>query len=224
MSHGPSSSSIAGRPRPPPLHLALRPRRSDHRPTPAGRPGHAAAELRADQPYSARRARRHGLRLLRRHRRGGRRRASRRPSATRASPPATSPARRARAPSASAPRYGKGLLYMKDREPETSTGRARRSGWDFGGNASRVFTLCYNLQYPDDDLPPLPGRRGLGLSHRRPGRELPERRRHHPGPDPRRRRPAPGRQRRLPVLQPSPQLDPRLEAAAAAVRQAEDRG
>ena len=73
-------------------------------------------------------------------------------------------------------------------------------GWDFGGNASRVFTLCYNLQDPRRDLPALPGRRGLGLFHRRPGRELPADRRHHPGPDPRRRRPSPGRQRRLPGL------------------------
>lgn len=46
-------------------------------------------------------------------------------------------------------RYGKGLLYMKNREPETVFWQGPSVGFDFGGNAARVLTLCYNLQYPD---------------------------------------------------------------------------
>ena len=47
-------------------------------------------------------------------------------------------------------RYGRGLLYMKGREPEEVFWRGPSVGWDFGGNASRVFTLCYNLDDPRD--------------------------------------------------------------------------
>jgi hypothetical protein len=45
-------------------------------------------------------------------------------------------------------RYGRGLLYMKGREPIEVFWRGPSVGWDFGGNASRVFTLCYNLDDP----------------------------------------------------------------------------
>ena len=45
-------------------------------------------------------------------------------------------------------RYGRGLLYMKDRDPVEIYWRGPSVGWDFGGNASRVFTLCYNLDDP----------------------------------------------------------------------------
>ncbi len=45
-------------------------------------------------------------------------------------------------------RYGRGLLYMKGREPIEVYWRGPSVGWDFGGNASRVFTLCYNLDDP----------------------------------------------------------------------------
>jgi hypothetical protein len=45
-------------------------------------------------------------------------------------------------------RYGKGLLYMKNRQAETIFWQGPSVGWDFGGNAARVFTLCYNLQFP----------------------------------------------------------------------------
>ena len=45
-------------------------------------------------------------------------------------------------------RYGRGLLYMKGKEPVEVFWRGPSVGWDFGGNASRVFTLCYNLDDP----------------------------------------------------------------------------
>jgi len=57
-------------------------------------------------------------------------------------------------------RYGKGLLYMKNREPETVFWQGPSFGWDFGGNASRVFTLAYNLQYPDAVFRRFPGVEG----------------------------------------------------------------
>ena len=57
-------------------------------------------------------------------------------------------------------RYGKGLLYMKNREPETIYWQGPSVGWDLGGNASRVFTLCYNLQSPDEVFRRFPGVEG----------------------------------------------------------------
>jgi hypothetical protein len=57
-------------------------------------------------------------------------------------------------------RYGKGLLYMKNREPETVFWQGPSLGFDFGGNAARVFTLCYNLQYPDAIYRRFPGVEG----------------------------------------------------------------
>lgn len=45
-------------------------------------------------------------------------------------------------------RYGRGLLYMKDREPMEVYWQGPSVGWDFGGNASRVFTLVYDLYEP----------------------------------------------------------------------------
>jgi hypothetical protein len=57
-------------------------------------------------------------------------------------------------------RYGKGLLYMKNRPTETVYWQGPSVGWDFGGNASRVFTLCYNLQYPDAVYRRFPGVEG----------------------------------------------------------------
>jgi hypothetical protein len=54
-------------------------------------------------------------------------------------------------------RYGKGLLYMKNREPETVFWQGPSIGWDLGGNASRVFTLCYGLQEPRDIYQRFPG-------------------------------------------------------------------
>ena len=57
-------------------------------------------------------------------------------------------------------RYGKGLLYMKHREAQTVFWQGPSIGWDLGGNASRVFTLCYNLQYPDMVYRRFPGVEG----------------------------------------------------------------
>ena len=54
-------------------------------------------------------------------------------------------------------RYGNGLLYMKRRPPMRLYWRGPSVGWDLGGNASRVFTLCYNLQYPEAVLQRFPG-------------------------------------------------------------------
>ncbi|RAK56872.1 DUF1134 domain-containing protein [Phenylobacterium deserti] len=57
-------------------------------------------------------------------------------------------------------RYGRGLLYMKDREPLEVFWQGPSVGWDFGGNASRVFTLCYDLQVPDAIFQRFPGVEG----------------------------------------------------------------
>lgn len=57
-------------------------------------------------------------------------------------------------------RYGKGLLYMKNKEPIQAYWQGPSIGWDFGGNASRVFTLCYNLFYPEVLFQRFPGVEG----------------------------------------------------------------
>ena len=57
-------------------------------------------------------------------------------------------------------RYGQGLLYMKHRETQSVFWQGPSIGWDLGGNASRVFTLCYNLQYPDMVYRRFPGVEG----------------------------------------------------------------
>lgn len=71
-------------------------------------------------------------------------------------------------------RYGKGLLYMKNREASPVYWQGPSFGWDFGGNASRVFTLCYNLQYPEAVFRRYPGVEGsayliggLGVNYQR---------------------------------------------------------
>jgi len=71
-------------------------------------------------------------------------------------------------------RYGNGLLYMKHRPPMKIYWRGPSVGWDVGGNASRVFTLCYNLQYPEAVLQRFPGVdgsiyvvAGLGVNYQR---------------------------------------------------------
>jgi hypothetical protein len=71
-------------------------------------------------------------------------------------------------------RYGKGLLYMKHRDTEEVHWQGPSIGWDWGGNASRVFTLCYNLQYPDMIYRRFPGVEGtayliggLGVNYQR---------------------------------------------------------
>jgi len=71
-------------------------------------------------------------------------------------------------------RYGQGLLYMKDRPRMKVFWQGPTGGFDFGGNAARVFTLCYNLQYPDAIFRRYPGVEGsayfvggLGVNYQR---------------------------------------------------------
>jgi hypothetical protein len=71
-------------------------------------------------------------------------------------------------------RYGQGLLYMKDKPPLQVFWQGPSIGWDVGGNASRVFTLCYNLQFPDAIFQRFPGVEGsayfiggLGVNYQR---------------------------------------------------------
>jgi len=71
-------------------------------------------------------------------------------------------------------RYGRGLLYMKGREPMEVYWRGPSLGWDVGGNASRVFTLCYMLDDPKDIFQRFPGVEGsayfvggLGVNYQR---------------------------------------------------------
>jgi hypothetical protein len=71
-------------------------------------------------------------------------------------------------------RYGRGLLYMKDKPPVEVFWQGPSVGWDFGGNASRVFTLCYNLQVPETIFQRFPGVEGsaylvggLGVNYQR---------------------------------------------------------
>jgi hypothetical protein len=71
-------------------------------------------------------------------------------------------------------RYGRGLLYMKGRQPVEVFWQGPSLGWDFGGNASRVFTLCYNLDDPQAIFQRFPGVEGsayfiggLGVNYQR---------------------------------------------------------
>jgi len=71
-------------------------------------------------------------------------------------------------------RYGKGLLYMKGRQPMEVYWQGPSAGWDFGANASRVFTLCYGLQVPEAIFQRFPGVEGtaylvggLGVNYQR---------------------------------------------------------
>jgi len=57
-------------------------------------------------------------------------------------------------------RYGQGLLYLPGREPTEVFWRGPSIGWDWGGNASRVFTLCYNLHEADMIFRRYPGVEG----------------------------------------------------------------
>ena len=57
-------------------------------------------------------------------------------------------------------RYGRGLLYLKGKEPIEVFWRGPSVGWDVGGNASRVFTLCYNLNDPNMIFQRYPGVEG----------------------------------------------------------------
>ena len=72
-------------------------------------------------------------------------------------------------------RYGRGALHMKDLSASQEVfWQGASVGWDVGGNASRVFTLCYNLQYPEVIFQRFPGVEGsaylvagLGVNYQR---------------------------------------------------------
>lgn len=71
-------------------------------------------------------------------------------------------------------RYGRGLMYMKDRPTMEVYWQGPTIGFDWGGNVSRVFTLCYNLHYPDMIFRRYPGVEGsaylvggLGVNYQR---------------------------------------------------------
>lgn len=73
-------------------------------------------------------------------------------------------------------RYGRGMLYMKQRPPLEVFWQGPSAGWDFGGNASRVFTLCYDLQVPEAIFQRFPGVEGsayliggLGVNYQKAG-------------------------------------------------------
>ncbi|MDB5474561.1 MAG: hypothetical protein JWP49_72 [Phenylobacterium sp.] len=73
-------------------------------------------------------------------------------------------------------RYGKGLLYMKNREPMEVYWQGPSIGFDTGGNASRVFTLCYDLDDPNLIFQRFPGVEGaayfiagVGVNYQRAG-------------------------------------------------------
>jgi hypothetical protein len=57
-------------------------------------------------------------------------------------------------------RYGRGLLYMKGKQGQEVFWQGPSIGWDVGGNGSRVFTLCYNLQFPEAIFRRFPGVEG----------------------------------------------------------------
>jgi hypothetical protein len=71
-------------------------------------------------------------------------------------------------------RYGRGLMYMKDKPTQEVFWQGPSVGFDWGGNASRVFTLCYNLYYPEMLFRRYPGVEGsaylvggLGVNYQR---------------------------------------------------------
>jgi hypothetical protein len=51
-------------------------------------------------------------------------------------------------------------MYMKDRPQMEVYWQGPSGGFDFGANASRVFTLCYELEYPDAIFRRFPGVEG----------------------------------------------------------------
>jgi len=54
-------------------------------------------------------------------------------------------------------RYGKGELYMKHHHHERVYWQGPSAGFDFGGNASRVFTLIYGIEEPNEIFKRFPG-------------------------------------------------------------------
>lgn len=73
-------------------------------------------------------------------------------------------------------RYGKGVLSYKGGESQTVYWQSPSVGWDFGGNASKVFTLVYNLRNTADlfqRFPAVDGSlylvAGVGMNYQRSG-------------------------------------------------------
>lgn len=73
-------------------------------------------------------------------------------------------------------RYGSGYLIQKTREPLKVYWKGPSVGFDFGGNASKVFTLCYNLRENRRLFQRFPGVEGsiyfvagLGVNYQRSG-------------------------------------------------------
>jgi hypothetical protein len=73
-------------------------------------------------------------------------------------------------------RYGSGYLIRKTRDPMMVYWKGPSVGFDFGGNASKVFTLIYNLQEDRRLLQRFPGVEGsiyfvagLGVNYQRSG-------------------------------------------------------
>lgn len=72
-------------------------------------------------------------------------------------------------------RYGRGALHMKDMSASQEVfWQGASVGWDWGGNASRVFTLVYGLYHPDMIYRQYPGVEGsayaiagLGVNYQR---------------------------------------------------------
>ena len=73
-------------------------------------------------------------------------------------------------------RYGRGLLYVKDREPVEIFWQGPSVGWGLGGNASRVFTLVYDMEDVNQLYQRFPGVEGsayvvggMGVNFQRAG-------------------------------------------------------
>jgi hypothetical protein len=71
-------------------------------------------------------------------------------------------------------RYGSGTLYYKGGGSMKVYWQGPSVGWDFGGNASKVFTLVYNLHWTKDLFQRFPGVdgslyivAGVGLNYQR---------------------------------------------------------
>ena len=84
-------------------------------------------------------------------------------------------------------RYGSGWLIRKDAEPSRVYWKGPSVGFDFGGNAAKCFTLCYNLREARRLYQRYPGVEGsiyfiagLGVNYERSGGD-------HTGSDPQRR-------------------------------------
>jgi hypothetical protein len=75
-------------------------------------------------------------------------------------------------------RYGEGELYMKqDSVPVKVYWQGPSVGFDYGANASKVFTLVYNLREPDKLFTRFPGVEGsaylvagIGINYQQSGR------------------------------------------------------